>query len=153
MASPKLNGAGRFKQAEFVRHIFCATPEAGTTIEQLLKPEYWANISEQLKPGYRIEVMPEDGEFFAELVVRSCDRTSATTMPLRVVYLNALPVSVEQPSVDADPEFYVKFRGPHAKWCVMRKSDNTPVIDRIETQELALREMSDYVKSHKPRAA
>lgn len=138
---------GQFKGAEFARLVWSARPEAGTTIEQLMQPAYWASVAEQLKPGARIEVMPEDGAYFAEFIVRSCTRVSAVVYPLRVVQFEF----AEQ--TETDPEYFVKWRGPSKKWCVMRKSDNVPVIEDQETQELAYRELNDYLKVHKPRAA
>lgn len=145
----KIRG-GQFKEAQFVFKTFSARPDAGTTVEDVLEPAYWANIAEQLQPATRIEVMPMDGAYFAELIVLSASRTAAVVAPLRIVHLTAASdAAVEQ---GEDPEYSVKFRGPR-KFCVMRNADNQPVIEDIDTKEQAYRELSDYVKAHKPRAA
>lgn len=146
----KIRG-GQFKEAQFAYKIFSARPDAGTSVEDLLQPAYWANIAEQLQPTCRIEVMPLDGAYFAELIVVSANRTAAVVVPLRVVQLTS---SVDGADVDGgeDPEYFVKFRGPR-KFCVLRKADGLPVIEDIDTKEQAERELSDYVKAHKPRAA
>lgn len=143
--------SGQFKEAQFVFKTFSARPEEGTVVEDILAPAYWANIAEQLQPGSRIEVMPLDGAFFAELIVVSANRTAAVVVPLRVVQLTS---SVDGADVDGgeDPEYFVKFRGPR-KFCVIRNADGQPVIEDIDTKEQAYRELSDYVKAHKPRAA
>lgn len=116
-------------------------------MEDLLRPDFWTNVAAQLKPGDRIEVYPEDGAFFAELLVRSCNRTSAVVLPLR---FNDLVGAVEESTDDAS--FYVKFRGPR-KHCIMRASDDMPIIEDIETKEQAYRELEEYLKTHSHRAA
>lgn len=141
--------SGQFKGAEFTRIIFSAQPDAGTGVEDLLRPDFWANIAEQLKPGARIEVMPIDGAYFAELLVLSSNRNAAVVVPLRVVDLVATVAITES---GEDPEYSVKFRGPR-KFCVIRNSDGQPVIEDIDTKDLAYRELAEYVKAHKPRAA
>lgn len=137
---------GQFKEAVYVRHVWSARPVAGTKVEDLADPTFWANIAEQLKPNDRIEVIPEDGAFFAELIVRSCNRLSATTFPLRIIDLSPAGAVAE------DPEFDVVFRGPR-KFCIVRRADKVPVIEDIDTKELAFRELSDYLKVHKQRVA
>jgi hypothetical protein len=141
--------SGQFKEAQFVFKTFSARPEEGTVVEDILAPAYWANIAEQLQPGSRIEVMPLDGAFFAELIVVSSNRTAAVVVPLRVVDLTLKVGATESGD---DPEYSVKFRGPR-KFCVIRNADGQPVIEDIDTKEQAYRELSDYVKAHKPRAA
>lgn len=141
--------SGQIKQAEFARVVHYATPDAGTTVEQMMKPEFWANVAEKIKTGDRIEVVPVDGSYFVEFIVRLSSRNSVVVFPLRIVPLEQNAAALSE---DEDPDFYVKWRGG-AKFCVMRKSDNTPVIENIETKEQAFREMSDYIKVHKPRAA
>lgn len=44
-------------------------PNAKTPIEHLLRPEFWGNISQKLKMGDTILVLPRDGAWYAELLV------------------------------------------------------------------------------------
>lgn len=65
----------RITLAEYARNIFVVTPEHGTPFEDILKPSYWLHVADtvsmRLRPYDRIEVRPEDGSYFAELIVRS----------------------------------------------------------------------------------
>jgi hypothetical protein len=132
--------ASRMKQAEFVRTIWSATPEHGTPFEALLEPGYWAHVAAFLKPNDRIEVLAEDGSYFAELIVRSTQRVSVVVTLLRKVDLESAAAEQE------DAEFAVKFRGA-AKWSIVRTKDNAVVKEHIPTRKDAERDLGDYLKA------
>lgn len=46
-----------------------AVPPAGTPFENVLKPEFWANVARRMKMGDKIIVMPRDGAWYGELLV------------------------------------------------------------------------------------
>jgi hypothetical protein len=50
----------RFQPAEFSRTWWFATAEAGTTIEQISKPEFWAHVASQMRPLDEIVVTTDD---------------------------------------------------------------------------------------------
>lgn len=141
MSQRRLRGA-QIKGSEFARAIYYSRPDAGTTADDLMRPDFWANVAAQLRPGDRIEVYPEDGAFFAELLVRSSSRLAAVVIPLR-----AIDLSGSSEETIEEPGFSVKFRGPR-KFCVIRNSDGVPVIEDIDTKEQAFRELEDYLKAH-----
>jgi hypothetical protein len=60
---------GLLQQAEEVRKVYCVSPESGTTLEDVMKPEYWRAVTNILRPGTIIEVSAEDGTYFADLIV------------------------------------------------------------------------------------
>ena len=111
------------KGAEYVRNIFSATPPAGTKYEDMLKPEYWTHIAATLHPTDRIEVIPEDGVWFAELIVISCGKNWAKVYPLRFVELSES--APEEAPVAG--KYYVKWRGEVHKHGVIRFSDKVVV--------------------------
>ena len=59
--------ANNFSLAEYKRHIFAAQPEAGITLEEVLKAEYWSHVAKDITIGCIIEVRPVDGAYYAEL--------------------------------------------------------------------------------------
>lgn len=60
---------GKFNEAGFHRHVWVARPDYGVLLADVLKSEYWANVSSSLKPGAKIEVQPEGLTYYAELIV------------------------------------------------------------------------------------
>jgi hypothetical protein len=115
----------RLKQAEFVRTVWAAQPEPGTTLDEMLQPEYWAHVAKSLKQGSRIEVTAADGEWFAELFVRS-----ATANDVKVFLLRHQVFS-EAKAPEGDLE--AKHRGG-AGWSVVRKSDKRVLVEKLETR-------------------
>lgn len=128
----------RLTEAEFTRVVWTASPEQGTTLADMVKPEYWAHVAKYLKPGFRIEVMPEDGAWFAELYVRAVKEQAAVVHVLRAVTFD----EAEPASADAQ-SYYAKFCGPVAKWRVMRKSDNHVMAEGLETRPQAEQWIAD----------
>jgi hypothetical protein len=44
-------------------------PRAGTPIEDLERPEFWGNVSQNMRQGDTLLVLPRDGQWYAELLV------------------------------------------------------------------------------------
>lgn len=120
------------KQAEFTRVIFSATPDAGTKLEDVLKPEYWVHVARQFAVNSRVEVIPADNAWFAELIVRSRTPGGVVLAVLRYVDLNEAPTaSAPQPS-----GFKIGFSGAD-KWRVVRLSDKKVVSSGHENKAAA----------------
>jgi hypothetical protein len=118
--------------AEFARQIFRAVPPAGTKIEEMLNPAYWAHVAKKFNPHDMIEVVPADGAFYARLIVLSVGHLSMKVQALECVVLVANP-KVEK--ADAIAQFEVNWGGPNAKWRVLRKSDGAAVTtESFQTQ-------------------
>lgn len=109
----------QIQAAEFARVVWRAVPDAGTPLEDILKPEYWAHVARNLHLNDIIELTPEDGAYFGELLVRSI------TPRIRVDILRV--VQFDKPKAQAKPDpgaFYVKHRGPRG-WSVMAKTSGS----------------------------
>lgn len=106
----------RFKQAELVRNVWAIVPPAGTAFEEVLDRKYWSHVSTSLKPSDRVEVLAEDGSYFAELIVRATGPQWADVSVLRKCDLDAV-------SLADDSAVSVEWRGPHHRFCVVRTSD------------------------------
>lgn len=129
----------RVKSAEYVRNIFCATPEIGTKYEDVLKPEYWTHVSATLHPTDRIEVLAEDGAWFAELFVVSCGKNWAKVCQLRFVEL-----SESKPDEAPAAKFKVIWRGQVHKHAVLRVSDNEVIKGEFPTAAEAKKWLEQY---------
>lgn len=112
--------SNRLELAETKRNVFHVTPEAGTPFEAVLTDKYWAHVSAYLKPGSRIEVVAEDGRYWADLLVRDAGKLYAKVSVLNLIELDAVEVKEGGTTVEG---FEVKWCGPKLKWCVLRGQD------------------------------
>lgn len=129
----------RWQLGEFLNARHSVSPAAGTPFDDLLRPEFWANIV-RLKPGDIIEVRPEDQSYYAELYVIRRDRNAASVCVIRE------PVKLE-PAYKPLPgavKYAIEFAGPIGQWRVRRLSDNAVMKDRCGTENDARRWLSDY---------
>lgn len=137
--------APRFKNAEFERAIWQASIEAGVSLAEVQKPEFWGHVAENLKPLARIEVIAEDLSWFAELLVIDCDRLWAKTRLIRFVDLR------EDDAADVLPAsasgFRVEYKGPTKKHIVLRLSDNVIVHEGIATKAEAQSWITEHLKA------
>lgn len=100
-----------------IRHnVFRVTPELDTPLDATLVPGYWAHVSAMLRIGDRIEVLAEDGSYFSELLVRDVGNLYAKVSVLS-------HTKFEQEVVEVPEGYDVKWRGPSAKYGVLRGKD------------------------------
>jgi hypothetical protein len=103
--------------AEYRHTVYVVTPPEGTTLDDMLKPEYWAHVAYRLKPDDMIRALPEDRSFYASLVVRTAHRLSAR---MDVVHY------IERGEPEADTvagDYSVGWGGPAHRYRVIRNSD------------------------------
>lgn len=137
---------GKLKNSEYERTVYCIGVEPGASLEDVQKPEFWAHVAAQLKPNDRIEVVPHDFAWFAELIVMTCDRTWAKTALLRFVELTGHEVSHEL-RVPLSAGYKVEYKGPTKKHCVIRESDKTIVQEGIALKAEAERWVAEHVQA------
>jgi hypothetical protein len=138
--------ADRMKSTEYTRNIWQVTPEVGTEPEELLAPEYWAHLAQNLRQRDRIEAWCEDLKWYAEYLVLDVGRNWAK------VHLCENTVEelrqFEPRRVDMIlPGHSVSYKGLHAKWCVVRDADKVILKDKCETEGDALSWLSNHAKS------
>lgn len=116
--------------AEFARQSFRVTPPSGTTIEQMMEPEYWAHVASKFTPYDTLEVVPEDGVFYARLLVLNTAKLWAKMHKLE--YVELFPAK----KVAAEDKYEAKFFGPSAKWRAINKADGSLLAkDSFQTRE------------------
>lgn len=124
---------------EFTFPMVSYIPEAGTPLEHVLRPEYWASIR-QLKAGCRVWVFAEDEAYYAELLVRKVGQGFAKMQLLR---------SGELDAASADPAltdgYDIQYRGPVVKHRVVRLKDGHVLKQGLDTFEDA----SAWLRDHK----
>jgi hypothetical protein len=131
----------RMRPAEYARTVYFVVPETGTPFADVLTPEYWTHVAGKLKALDRIEVFPEEGNYFAELLV-----TFSSNNTVRVKELMHVDFDAEEMG-DDEHEFEIKWSGPLARWRVIRKSDKAVLVegDEVATRPLA----EDWLRNYK----
>jgi hypothetical protein len=156
LATIALRGS-RFGLREEKINQFAVNADAGTTIDDILKPEYWGNVARHLRTGGgdEIIVVCDDMSFRAHLWVVSAGHTYANVRligePLMAQAQEAKEIQIHESNV------FVQWRGPHALWSVMRREENgskTMLREKLATRDIAETEAKEYLKvTLKPRKA
>jgi hypothetical protein len=128
------------------------TCEHGTEVNDLIRPEFYCDIANQINKHDTIRAIFEDGSYVVDLLVIDIDKQNLTPLWLKTIITNLIDVqkaqnfSIEegkkQPkkeddvSVDFDDPFVIiKFRGPIKKWSVLRKGDNAVLRENVNSKE------------------
>ncbi len=130
----------RIKGAEFARVVYAITPAAGTEVEHLFKPEYWAHVANKLQPHSRIEAISEENTWFAELLVISSGPSWAKVRLLRYAQLEDTFVG----ETTSENLYEVTWGGVKARFRVVRKSDKVVIKEGFTTKIEAHKWMQDY---------
>lgn len=129
----------RWQLGEFMNSRHSVSPASGTPFEDLLRPEFWANIT-RMRAGDILEIRPEDQSYYAELYVLKRERNAASVAVIRE------PIRLVCAFKPAAGEvlFKVEFAGPHGKWRVIRISDKAVMRDRFENEAEARAWLGEY---------
>lgn len=133
----------RFALDEYQNANYTLTVETGTTLEDVLVPDFLSNVAPKLRPYDRIRVRVDSGEWYAELLVLSCGRVWAKMVPIFVLDLTVS--AVDQVAAGALDQFYIKHRGPHLGWCVIRAKDNEPLKEQCSSKREAQSWLDSYL--------
>lgn len=132
-------GEGRVKLEEFELQRWVANVEDGTTVNDILQPDYWSHNASRFKPYDTIECRSEDGTWIAYLIVTGCDRTWAKVHLREVVKLTSGDVAMTQAQ-----KHVAKWKGPQHKWSAIRLSDGERLKDGFTTEK----EASVWIEQH-----
>jgi hypothetical protein len=117
--------------AEHSRTFYRIVPAEGVTLEDFKRPEYWSHVARDLKINDKLEVLAEDGTWYAELLVRDVSQTGA-----RVSVLMHLPLEAEDiaaPRSDLEAKHH-----PSVRWTVVRKADKKRLAENLADKQAAL---------------
>lgn len=106
------------------RIVYKLTLGSGQEYASLFKPETWAHLAAELPQGTIIEVSPEDGSWWAELLVRASSKLEVIVGELRRVTFDEIKPRDES-------EYEIVFAGPKAKHRVIRKADKAVMVEGL----------------------
>ena len=132
----------QLKQADQARSFYVASPAAGTTRADMLKPSYWAPLALLLNAGDRIDALEPEGLWYLSLVVLS--RNDYGLRMGEIGYTEfAAPVA-------NDGQCEISFAGPVEKWRVVR---NGIIYNQgLPTKEAAQKWFREATYLHRPIA-
>lgn len=142
----KLNQS-RFKPAGHFTQRYEAVIEQGMTLEDIKQPGFYAHFAAVLRPFDTITFSSDDQTLYAEVLVLAAERTAATVTVLRSYDLTKAEVVRYEVDNFAASDFEVKYRGPAAKFSLIRKDDNVVIREGFATKEEAEKSLKDYLKS------
>jgi len=105
-------GGGRFLASDFMIGRYAAKAPAGTTLSDVMHPEYFQNELNVLRQGMLINVLSEDFELDCDLRVLTVTKTTAT---VRLIRLHKKEDAHETDVGDIS-EAAVSWGGPNHKW-------------------------------------
>jgi hypothetical protein len=114
---------------------------AGVTVADLLHPPFWSHCANKLKNLAVISVMPADESYYCELLVRDVGRLYAVVSVLNFVQL------ATDLSVPVDAAYEIKWRGPVAKYGVLRLADKEIVRDGFVDKAEAQTWLTEHLKA------
>jgi len=129
----------RMELAEQWRQDWVVNAEQGTTIGDVLDPQYWSHMAYRMQPYDHIEVRLETGEWLLQLLVLSVGRNYVQ------VYLM---VKHDLQGVGEDApvamKHKVEWKGPQHKWVVTRLADSQAIQSGLESKEIANTWLSNH---------
>ncbi len=131
----------RLQLAEHYCTAYAATLLANQTLDDALQPGFWAHVATKLRQHDTIRIIPEEGDFYALLIVMSAGRTFA-----KVKLLQHIPLD-DDGAEDADlpSELSVKWKGPHLKYAVIRNADHSILKDSFVVKTEAEQWARDHI--------
>ena len=124
----------RFAPADTARIVYSYIAPATATVADVQRPGFFTPLAAQLRPWARIEVMREDGAWFAELLVLSATGQAVHTFLLREHTLPGIGAFGHLPPVAEGTS--VTYLGAHRQWAVVR-DDGSVIKDGFESQHAA----------------
>jgi hypothetical protein len=109
----------RMELSEQWRQDWVVNAEEGTSVTDVLDPQYWAHMAARMQPYDHIEVRLETGEWLMQLLVLSVGRNYVQVHLLQKYELQA--AESDMPSAQ---RHRVEWKGPQRKWVVTRISDS-----------------------------
>ena len=130
----------RLQRAEGTRLIFSAMPEPGTSLKDMLAPRYWAHVARELKPGFRIEVVPEDMTWLGELYVY---RVGPGYAIMKVLNAWDFEPADEEEMMLQDDDYEVRWGNPTTKFRIIRTADGNVMKDGFADKLDAMKWLRD----------
>jgi hypothetical protein len=129
----------RMHLREEVRQDWVIDAAAGTTVEDVLDPQYLAHLAPKIERYSRIEVLVESGEWMLDLLVMGVGRNWVKTRLLKKHELEPVAETLETAE-----RYTVEYKGAHRKHAVIRKADQQVIQDGFPNRVEALAWLANH---------
>lgn len=138
-------GPSRCRAAGYLHNTWDITAERAITRGDLHNPDTFKHLAFQLRPFDRLIVLREDGAFYAELLVISCDRTWAR---VREIHFLDLTTGADDARVSEFEEYKFEWR-TLGKWSIIKKgNEGMPALkDGFETRVDAVLWLDEHLRN------
>jgi hypothetical protein len=127
--SERILNPQRMGLAEHLRQQWMVNAEEGTTIDDVLDPQYWSHMAAQLQPYDRIDVLLETGEWLLELLVINRGRNWA-----QAHLLHKYDLEQRSETMPAAQKHRIEWKGPQRKHAVIRIADSQVIQDGFSSK-------------------
>jgi hypothetical protein len=127
--SERILNPQRMGLAEHLRQQWMVNAEEGTTVEDVLDPQYWSHMAAQLQPYDRIDVLLETGEWLLELLVINRGRNWA-----QIHLLHKYDLEQRSETMPAAQKHRIEWKGPQRKHAVIRIADSQVIQDGFSSK-------------------
>jgi len=130
----------RFLLAEAANQRWVVNAEARHTPEDIMNPAYFAHVANKMTIFDEVRVRSENGDWIADLIVVACGDNWARVKVLAVHELKGEDRRVPTDAI----EHYVDWKGPHHKYCVIRKADG----QKLSTGHASRGSAAEWMREH-----
>lgn len=153
-----------FKREEHAALRWVINVPSGTTLKDLVTPDFYANIANQLGKNHYIRALFDDGSYVVDLLVTEVDTKNQTPVWVKTVITNLVNIAeakikseeirsaeITEQKIEnstssiSHPDYDIKFRGVK-KFTVLRKSDGTILQENLLTKEAANEALKDLIE-------
>lgn len=144
-SAPKHLSPNSISELGYLRNSWDVIAARGVTIANVILPEYWLHVATKLRPTDKIEVIAEDGTWYAQLLVVNADRTWAKVF---VLMHHDLTKATENTPARAEDEYDVEWT-PAGKWTITKKTQKgqPPLKDGFLSRLEAYQWLDGHIKS------
>lgn len=127
------------QEADFARRHWVISCANGTLPEDIEKREFWANLVHDMQRGDRVEIMPHDGEWFAESIVRL---VKGQEIKVGIVTLKKFK-DAEVPSEKVG-DCTIRWMGPKGGYFAIMNPDGSLYKSGFQTKAAAFEALSEH---------
>lgn len=122
----------RMELAEQWCQHWVVNAEEGTTVSDVMDPQYWAHMAARMQPYDHIEVRLETGEWLLQLLALSVGRNY-----VQVHLLQKYDLQLVDSELPAAQKHRVEWKGPQRKWVVTRIADSQVIQEGLADKAAA----------------
>lgn len=132
--------------------FYAVVQDLNTTIEDLQDPAYWAHHAQRFQVGGgkgfpEITMDWEDGSKSVHLKVLAAGPLWAKVVVLNEYDLTETAKTLgDEPGLDADQPYFIQYKGPTKKFCVIRTKDQAILKEGFALKSDAQKELESYSK-------